>query len=133
MLNYTPALCIVLLFFSLAMAPLTLATDFAEMEAEYRKIIKQGLSSRNYSDPHRTMSFQLYDLWLDNDTCAFGRGSGRYNGSDESFVYVNGVEIPEDAVNFAGVFDTTNVIELAMFRGRYPCVKTPDLDCELDG
>ena len=58
-------------------------------------------------------------LTVTDETCASGgayRGS-RIGGANETFIYLNGDGIPNDAVSIAGVFDFQNDLEIAVIRG----------------
>ena len=58
-------------------------------------------------------------LLVTGETCAFGKERGRVGNVNESFVYIDGAGLPTDGsvVNFAGVFDLSNRLEVDVFRG----------------
>ena len=105
----------------------TLASDFDETLQRYNERAQDWLYSRVdwyvNGRPRTTniRSIKQTFSWFpkENRTCAFGERSGRYSDNDEDFVNINGVDIPRDAITFAGVFDVMNDMEMAVFRGMF--------------
>ena len=87
--------------------------------AEYIDFLDDLYSAQNTSNPHGFLfNIQLDALTVTGETCLSGSYRGRAGNVNESFVYVNGDDIPDDAVTFAGIFDLENDLELAVFRGK---------------
>ena len=89
--------------------------------AEYIDFLEDLYNAQNTSSPHNFLfNIQriLDALTVTGETCSSGSYRGRAGNANESFIYVNGDGIPEDAVTFAGMFDLEDDLELAVFRGK---------------
>ena len=88
--------------------------------AEYIDYVEDLYNTQNFSDvgAHNSLFNKRLDaLTVTGERCSSGAYRGRAGNVNESFIYLNGDGIPDDAVTFAGVFDFENDLELAVFRG----------------
>ena len=89
---------------------------------DYLEYIEDLYNTQNLRSAHNFLYIKELDaLTVDGVMCASGADRGRAGRMNESFIYVNGDGIPEDAVNIAGVFDFENDLEMAVFRGMHEC------------
>ena len=113
-------LCMTCIFYSVVTVLLASATDFDDRYNEYiRRLDEVFYGDRDpNSDP-------IAATYLNNQTCVL-EGGGRYKSDFDKFVFVypiqqNGWKIPEEAINFAGVFDKRERTEMAALRGIMIC------------
>ena len=104
--------------------PLTIsvAEDLSDAE-DYMNWLTDLFQARNYTKPtYEITQIPLDKLSMDSKKCAFDEGRGRYSAlnANESFVFLNGANVPTDAISFAGVFDYKDQVEFSMLRGSYP-------------
>ena len=86
--------------------------------AEYIEYLEELYSAQGSKNLHNFLyNKQLDALTVTGETCSSGANRGRVGNVNESFIYMNGDGIPEDAVTLAGVFDFENDLERAVFRG----------------
>ena len=87
---------------------------------DYIEFLTDLYNTQNLTNAHNWLyNKQLDALTVDGVMCASGADRGRAGRMNESFIYVNGDGIPENAVNIAGVFDFENDLEMAVFRGMH--------------
>ena len=138
-------LCVACLVYSVTLCH-TLASDFDERVQRYNDAMQDYIYDRLdwYEDGRPKIAATIRSLKdtisfsMDNKTCTFRERSRRYSDNDGAFVYVNGEDVPQDAISFAGVFDVNDDLEMAVFRGMYhstyfifffrPCPLTMKID-----
>ena len=125
-LRCMPVLCVIYVICYVGIVPLSsVATEFDERVKDYRNNVQSYFDRRNVSDPHNTIySTPLDYLNVNNNTCVL-EGRSRYLSNYESFVFIDGEDVPQDAVIFAGVFDLNDILERAVFRGMYLECRAP--------
>ena len=122
MLRRKPMFCMACLFYLVVMISFTLAADFNERLDAYYEEYQQNIYDRidwyENNHPKNILSSGSFTNAFSkmNKTCALGRDRGRYSGGNESFVYFNGVDVPQAAISFAGVFEPSN--EWRIFTGK---------------
>ena len=114
----------VCLFYCVAISSPILATDFDERVQGYYEALQDHIYDRInwYKDGQIDLitdrSFvDSRSFSTANNTCTFDKGKNRYSDDNKNFVYANGENVPQDAITFAGVFDTNDQLEMAVFRG----------------
>ena len=120
LLRCMPVLWMAYAAYSIVMVSSTAATEFDEKLKDYRRAVQLYIDGIDNSDPFNTVySSKLWslELQLNNNTCALEGGGGRYRSEYDSFVFIDGENVPQDAISFAGVFDVHEALEVHILRG----------------
>ena len=125
LLRCMPMVCMACLLYCVGMTSFTVASDFDERLQKYNSAIQDYIYWREtlYENGRLVIGVTEsikdtgYSFWKDNSTCALGGRSGGFRNDNGGFVYINGADVPQDAISFGGVFDVMSELEMAVFRG----------------